>query len=95
MNRTHPPRSRRPGTEPVAWTYGARSEDDCTNPWERDLSAQSISVVVVGRDTSDEFYVLNLCDQALAETGRRQHRFDWLRGDPGASGRRARLPVDG
>ena len=59
------------------------------------MSAKSISVVGMGRDASDEFYVLDLCDQALAEAGRRQHRFDWLVGDPGASGRCARLPVDG
>lgn len=49
----------------------------------------------MGRETSDEFYVLDLCDQALGEAGLRQHRFDWLLGDPGTSGRRARLPVDG
>lgn len=49
----------------------------------------------MGRETSDEFYVLDLCDEALGETGLRQHRFAWLLGDPGMSGRRARLPVDG
>lgn len=49
----------------------------------------------MGRAASDEFYVLDLCDQILAEDGLRQHRFDWLLGDPGASGRRVRLPVDG
>jgi hypothetical protein len=31
----------------------------------------------MGRETSDEFYVLDLCDEILAETGLRQHRFDW------------------
>lgn len=49
----------------------------------------------MGRDTSDEAYVLNLCDRVLGEVGSRQHRFDWLLGDPGRSGRRVRLPVDG
>lgn len=49
----------------------------------------------MGRGTSDEAYVLDLCDQALGERGRRQQRFEWLLGDPGKSGRRARLPVDG
>jgi len=62
---------------------------------DADVSDQSITVVGMGRDASDEFYVLDLCDRALAETGRRQHRFEWLLGDPGASGRRAGLPVDG
>lgn len=49
----------------------------------------------MGRETSDEAYVLNLCDRVLGEVGSRQHRFDWLMGDPGRSGRRVRLPVDG
>jgi hypothetical protein len=49
----------------------------------------------MGRESSDEYYVLDLCDEALAERGSRQHRFDWLLGDPGKSGRRVRLPVDG
>ncbi|MFG3056648.1 hypothetical protein ACGFZP_37615 [Kitasatospora sp. NPDC048239] len=48
-----------------------------------------------GRTGSDEAYVLDLCDEYLGEAARRQHRFDWLRGDPGADGRRAKLPVDG
>lgn len=49
----------------------------------------------MGRESSDEFYVLDRCDEVLAERGFRQHRFDWLLGDPGKSGRRVRLPVDG
>ena len=48
----------------------------------------------MGRDASDEAYVLDLCDRALGERGQRQHRFDWLLGDPGKTGRRVRLPVD-
>jgi hypothetical protein len=48
----------------------------------------------MGREDSDEAYVLDLCDEVLGEPGLRQHTFDWLLGDPGHSGRRARLPVD-
>ncbi|MET9507816.1 hypothetical protein ABZX62_04930 [Streptomyces flavidovirens] len=48
----------------------------------------------MGREDSDEAYVLDLCDEALGDRGERQHRFDWLRGDPGSSGRRVKLPVD-
>ena len=48
----------------------------------------------MGRETSDEYYVLDLCDHALGEGGRRQHRFDWLLGDPGKGGRCVPLPVD-
>ena len=51
-------------------------------------------ITAMGREDSDETYVLDLCDEALGSLGRRQHRFDWLRGDPGSSGRQARLPVD-
>lgn len=46
------------------------------------------------RDDSDEAYVVDLCDAILGEPARRQHRFDWLRGDPGRDERRHTLPVD-
>jgi hypothetical protein len=48
----------------------------------------------MGRGDSDEAYVLALCDEVLGEQGSRWHRFDWLFGDAGASGRWVRLPVD-
>ncbi|MFD7629916.1 hypothetical protein ACFV7Q_28510 [Streptomyces sp. NPDC059851] len=43
---------------------------------------------------SDEAYVVGLCSRILGEGASTQHRFDWLLGDPGTSGRRVRLPVD-
>ena len=46
------------------------------------------------RDDSDEAYIVGLCDQVLGETALTQHKFDWLLGDAGAGGRRAKLPVD-
>lgn len=49
----------------------------------------------MSRDASDEEYVLDLCDEVLNERGLRQHRFEWLVGDPGTNGRAVRLPVDG
>jgi hypothetical protein len=49
----------------------------------------------MGREESDEAYVLDLCDDAMGVAGTRQHRFDWLLGDPGRTGHRRRLPVDG
>ncbi len=43
----------------------------------------------------NERYVLDLCDEVLGELGRRQHRFEWLRGDPSPkTGNRRALPVD-
>jgi len=41
----------------------------------------------------DEDYVIDLCDRVPNLKAKRQHRFDFLRGDPGKSGRRAMLPV--
>jgi hypothetical protein len=38
--------------------------------------------------------VLDLCDAILGECASRQHRFDWLVGDPGRDGRSRTLPVD-
>jgi hypothetical protein len=46
------------------------------------------------RADSDEAYVLDLCDAILREPASRQHRFDWLVGDPGRNGRSRALPVD-
>jgi hypothetical protein len=45
--------------------------------------------------TRDEHYVIDLCDRVLNRKGLRQHRFDFLLGDPGRNGRAGhRLPVD-
>lgn len=46
------------------------------------------------RKNSDEHYVIDLCDKVLGLVGSRQHRFDFLLGDPGKTGSRAKLPVD-
>ncbi|CPT03617.1 hypothetical protein [Mycobacteroides abscessus] len=51
---------------------------------------------MAGRAQSDEHYVLDLCDEILGTVGRRQERFDWLRGDPSPTRPRgSTLPVDG
>jgi hypothetical protein len=42
----------------------------------------------------DEHYILQLCDDLLKATASRQHRFDFLRGDPNKKDRCVRLPVD-
>ena len=55
------------------------------------------SVMVVGRSPNmlkDEHYIIDLCDHVLGMTALRQHKFDFLRGDPGKHGRCRRLPVD-
>lgn len=46
------------------------------------------------RGNSDEAWIIGLCDEVLGEPAIRQHRFPFLTGDPGATGRRSLLPVD-
>lgn len=42
----------------------------------------------------DEHYVLDLCDKVLGLNSYRQHKFDFLVGDPNAKGVATKLPVD-
>jgi hypothetical protein len=42
----------------------------------------------------DQAYIIDLCDDLLGLTARREHRFDFLRGDPGRNGVGRMLPVD-
>lgn len=44
--------------------------------------------------TKDEHYVLDICDKILRQTSLRQHKFDFLFGDPNSNGSTAKLPVD-
>lgn len=53
------------------------------------LSEPTENVNHSGRKTSDEHYVIDLCDEILGISAKRQHRFDFLRGDSGVA-----LPVD-
>ena len=46
------------------------------------------------RRRRDEHYVIDLCDHVLGMQGSRQHRFDFLLGDPAPSGARRPLPID-
>ncbi|MBA4227099.1 MAG: hypothetical protein C0456_10760 [Hyphomonas sp.] len=46
------------------------------------------------RISRDEDYVIDLCDRVLGLTALRQHRFPFLKGDTGVSGRAQSLPVD-
>ncbi len=46
------------------------------------------------RSESDEYYIIDLCDQVLSSSAKRGHRFDFLRGDRGKRKIGAKLPVD-
>ena len=49
----------------------------------------------MARRGSDEYYVVDLCDEVLGRRGLRQHRFDFLLGDPSPkTGRQVKLSVD-
>jgi hypothetical protein len=48
----------------------------------------------MGRDDADEAYIIDLCDRVLGHTAIRQHRFEFLRGDPDQLGSCRKLPVD-
>lgn len=50
--------------------------------------------VDASRRVRSAVYILDLCDEVLGSRSSREHRFDWLLGDPGKTGRRVRLPVD-
>lgn len=43
---------------------------------------------------NDEAYVLLLCDYVLQKEASKQHKFDFLLGDPGKNGKCRKLPVD-
>lgn len=47
------------------------------------------SPISTNRKDSDEAYIINICDMVLKEVSKKQHRFDFLRGDTGV-----KLPVD-
>ena len=45
-------------------------------------------------NNSDEHYVIDLCDEILNQKAQRQHRFNFLVGDPNPKGTCSKLPVD-
>lgn len=59
------------------------------NHWRQNVKKEN------KRANSDEYYVIDLCDKILGYEAKRQHRFDFLRGDPGKrGGLGTKLPVD-
>ncbi|WP_217362450.1 hypothetical protein [Ruegeria arenilitoris] len=58
------------------------------------VSAGSVRPSARQASNSDEAWIIDLCDKALGKKAMRQHRFPFLLGDPGSSGRRVPLPVD-
>src|SRR5215217_8422675 len=88
-----------PRDEPgAAWTLTSEQVAAARQNWAgtvSDAPQRSAARGSGSRVGSDEDYVLDLLDELLGTQASRQHRFDWLLGDPGQTGRRVRLPVDG
>lgn len=97
LRRNHP---RPPGHEGQRWpdlstdaVAAARRHFVTAHSARSSAASERVRTKKRSRTVSDESYVIDLCDEALGEKGRRQHRFDWLLGDLGQRGR-TRLPVD-
>jgi hypothetical protein len=58
------------------------------------INIKETKSATASKSNRDEDYVIDLVDEILQQKGHRQHRFDFLLGDPGKDGRRAKLPVD-
>ncbi len=61
---------------------------------EKPKLVSKVDIKTVKPNLKDEHYVLDLCDEILKHSSSRQHKFDFLRGDPNKKGQTARLPVD-
>lgn len=91
----------------IPYTVAERKTKN-TNWFFRNISNHSSSAILIKekpipkkpvlhktkKKNRDEDYIVDLCDELLKLKGSRQHRFDFLFGDPGKNGRRAKLPVD-
>lgn len=78
----------------TAWELTSQQIAAARDRWGRDRRGETPAARKPlarsgGRASSDEAYVVDLCDRLLGEIGLRQHRFQWLRGDSGKT-----LPVD-
>lgn len=91
----------------IPFVHAERKETNTNWFFQRNAVSTSITPKVIStkqtikpisksssRKDSDEHYVLDLCDEVLGSKGLRQHRFDFLLGDPNAQGKCAKLPVD-
>jgi len=58
------------------------------------IPVKSSTTKKISPKNRDEDYIIDLCDEILELKGSRQHRFDFLLGDAGKNGKRAKLPVD-
>lgn len=90
-----------PRKEPgAAWVLTTDQVEAARQRWAKRTSVDSPTGVPEtpsrpSKQGRDESYVLDLLDELLSVRGLRQHRFDWLVGDPDQDTQRRQLPVDG
>ncbi|MEL0645218.1 hypothetical protein V6251_12560 [Olleya sp. Ti.3.14] len=86
--RVHPERAE-------AATYWYFLREGATFPENENISTVSKKdVAKAKRESTDEFYIINLCDEVLKEEASRKHTFAWLFGDMHKKGKtRTLLPV--
>jgi len=77
------------------WYFG---NSKYTSPVEETATVlkpkQPVKPKTSSRKSSDEHYVIDLCDKYLGKQGLRQYLFDFLLGDANAKGSRTKLPID-
>lgn len=73
---------------------GNLSKEQPTIPDKQNNLSKTTVTQKTSTKSRDEDYIIDLCDELLKAEGSRQHRFDFLLGDPGKNGRRTKLPVD-
>ena len=72
-----------------------KHNDSWRNSVLMEMTSKTSIVKPHSRENSDEHYVIDLCDDVLGETASRQHKFEFLRGDPNKRDPLGdRLPVD-
>ncbi|MFA6186848.1 MAG: hypothetical protein WC770_06535 [Phycisphaerae bacterium] len=78
--------------ENINWFF-IRSEEKINLPFPK-MEKKTSARKKASRQSSDEWYVIDLCDQILGQKGSRQHKFPFLLGDAGKNGKKRKLPVD-
>lgn len=75
------------------WFFIRTNTPNSEENTNKNVQVQS-KTLTKSREKSDEYYILNLCDELLKEKSARQHKFDFLLGDPDKNGICRKLPVD-
>lgn len=61
---------------------------------KKDTTKEEKAKTIIEKSNKDEFYILALCDEVLGIKSSKQHKFNFLLGDPDKNGQCRKLPVD-